>query len=451
MEQYSQENCQAQKKAFEDIMLSIELIRRCQTLEEYYYMQQNLEEHIDCVDEAAENAKQRKVEKERVFYHRLGHQYRTLGDAIAWQVYAFKALPIYVLGRNQFPGYRTRFKRKGLDEEKTHIKALWEAHGAFALHHDCTNCLRIGDLSIFYPDRLNIPEIEEIKVIGRETGSDQKRRMRIASELATHHFSVQDKLYDLLHLSYTSSPIKELGQTNLGLLLLALRQAKEKGVGFAANTYLAITVLDTKSLDTEYHEQVFQEWNETMNKMLFPDIWPVYCTDELRKDSWERSSHPNIGVPYTVYPLSSDYVAAIITGAVRIHYRLNTNAITEALRSAGFKAECLLGERRRIGEQSPRKAKAPYFQVQRQGIPITIGDLPIHQILFEGLREEDFVKNVVSWFDEEIWNKFQTLENASHRRPLQMFATYTDMEGIWASSRNYLLPINFQTDKEEAE
>ena len=149
MTQYSQVLYQAQRKAFEDIMLLIELVRRCWAPEDYYYVQQQLEDHIDCIDEAAENAKQQKAEQECKFYHRLGHQYRTVGDAIAWQVYAFQALPIYALGRNQFPGYRTRFKRKGLDEEKARIKTLWETYGAFALHHDCTNCLRIADLLLF--------------------------------------------------------------------------------------------------------------------------------------------------------------------------------------------------------------------------------------------------------------------------------------------------------------
>src|SRR5205807_2093522 len=143
-------------------------------------------------------------------------------------------------------------------------------------------------------------------------------------------------LYDLLHRSHASSPIKEIEQTNLRLLLQALLQAKEEGLGFAANTYLAVIVMDTRKLDTQGLEQTLQEWKVATNKILFPDIWPSLCSDELSKDSWERMAHPNIGVPYTVYPLPSYYVSAIVTGAIRIHYRLNTDAITDALSDAGF-------------------------------------------------------------------------------------------------------------------
>src|SRR5579863_5088003 len=108
MSQQIQTMYQAQIKAFEDITILTDFIRRCQTPEDYYYVQQQLEEHIDHIDEAAENAKQHRNELERIFYHKLGHQYRVVGDTLTWQAYAFQALPIYALGRNQFPGYRTR-------------------------------------------------------------------------------------------------------------------------------------------------------------------------------------------------------------------------------------------------------------------------------------------------------------------------------------------------------
>ncbi|MHB8600964.1 MAG: hypothetical protein ACYDER_29695, partial [Ktedonobacteraceae bacterium] len=154
-------------------------------------------------------------------------------------------------------------------------------------------------------------------------------------------------------------------------------------------------------------------------------------------------------VGYTIYPFSSDYAAAIVTGLIRIHYRLNTNAITQALQDAGFEAECLLGKWRQLGQQQPRKAKPPYFRVQRKGITMSLGNLPIHQMWFEGLRLEDFIKNLETYFDERVWEKYSMTEQASQRRPFHMFATYTDMEVIWASSRNCLLPIHFPEDEME--
>ena len=66
-------------------------------------------------------------------------------------------------------------------------------------------------------------------------------------------------------------------------------------------------------------------------------------------------------------------------------------------------------------------------------------------MVFEGLQLKDFVESIVSYYDEKIWNKIPASEIDSHRRPLHMVATFTNMERIWASSRNYLMRISYQT------
>lgn len=448
---YTQEMRKTQQKAFEDIILLIEYVRRCQSLEDYYNVQQILEEHIDRIDETAENAHQNKAEIENKFYHRLGHQYRTVGDALAWQLYAFQALPIYALGRNQFPGYRTRFKKSGLEKEREKIDTLWKDQQAFALHHDCTNCLRIGDLSIFYPDRLSLPEVYEVKVDGRETPSGQKKRMRMAEDLASRHFSAEHKDFDILHKLHTHQLLDKIEQTNLGLLWEALSQAKENHIGFSANSYIAVTALDLSRCKADQWREVYSQWNETTTKFLYPDSWPICCTDELFSNSIERMARPNVGVPYTIYPFGSDYAAALVTGMISVHYRLNTDAIACTLRDAGFEAECLLGKWRQSGEGLPRKSKPPYFRVRRGDVSMTLGDLPIHQMWFEGLRLEDFVTSLISYFDEQVWNVVTTTKHIIGKRTLQLFSTYTNMEHIWASSRSCVTPIvckNEQTGEE---
>jgi hypothetical protein len=461
-----------QWKTFEDIVRLIECVRRCWTPEDYYLVQQELEEHIDRVDQAAEDAlvrsrkasgrvrklskglqnnateeisqeeaKQKQADLEEQFYHRLGHQYRAVGDALAWQAYAFQSLPIYALGMNQFPGYRTRDKQKGLEEEKKKIQKYWDEQHAFALHHDCTNCLRIGDLSVFYPHRLNQPELDEVKVAGREISSRQKKRMQMVVDLLTKQQAAHVDGYDLLHRVDTTPTISQVEQTNLGLLRQALLNARENSIGFASNTYLAITVMDPIKRGQQQLKQLDQEWQQEMDRMLFPDIWPTYCTDCLMSDSWQRIARPNSGVPYTIYPLPSDYVAALITGLVRVHYRLNTDAVAQSLREAGFEADCLLGNWRRLGMPLPKKPKAPFFRVQRNGVSITIGDLPIQQIWFEGLRLEDFVDTISRYFDELPQIDSSASTGLAPTRPVRMLATYTNMEAIWYSSRSYLLPI----------
>ncbi|HEY6411213.1 MAG TPA: hypothetical protein VIY29_27455, partial [Ktedonobacteraceae bacterium] len=128
--------------AFERISVLIDEVRRCWSDEDYRIVQQHLGEHIEQVDPAVEaaNVSRARAEKqlerlrrqnippeteafaqasvnqaelERELYLRLGRQYRTVGDALAWQFYGFRALPIYALGMNMSPGIISHSKQAG--------------------------------------------------------------------------------------------------------------------------------------------------------------------------------------------------------------------------------------------------------------------------------------------------------------------------------------------------
>ncbi len=66
-----------------------------------------------------------------------------MGDAVAWQFYGCRALPIYVLGVNMCPGILFPSKRTGVDAEEEAVEGLWSEKGAFALRHGYTKCLRV--------------------------------------------------------------------------------------------------------------------------------------------------------------------------------------------------------------------------------------------------------------------------------------------------------------------
>jgi hypothetical protein len=147
-----------QLKAFENIGVLIEEVRQCWTDEDYRTAQQHLGKHIEYVDatvgsanvsraraekqlrrfrkknvppEAGEvvqvQADLNQAEFERDLYLRLGRQYRTIGDALAWQFYGFKALPIYALGMNTSPGIMSSSKEAGSAAEVEAIEKLGTA------------------------------------------------------------------------------------------------------------------------------------------------------------------------------------------------------------------------------------------------------------------------------------------------------------------------------------
>ena len=160
---------------------------------------------------------------EREMWERIGRQYRSIGDAMAWRAFGFNRRIILALCRNEPPGVMAG--KAGLSAELERVEAAWES-GSFAILHDLTNCLRIGDVTVFGQD--GPPVTEEIKLSPKRRDSAQLRRIQEARE-AVWNGSVlpgddpREKLYDL------AIPFK----TRLDLLRGATERAAAEGIAAA--------------------------------------------------------------------------------------------------------------------------------------------------------------------------------------------------------------------------
>ena len=460
-----------QIKAFENIETLIEEVRRCREPIQYRTVQQHLGEYIEHADNTAEEASsrlkliethlrrlpynknvidrqsaQKKLEQdkeqadlERERYRRLGRQYRSIGDAMAWQLYGFRALPIYALGLNASPGPISQSKKRGADAEAKKVDELWDEYQAFALRHDYTNLLRVWDLSIFYPDDINLAYIMEVKAEDGEVEPKQKKIGQIVSDLVGKNEFIRPDGELFVHRKLVSHASDGAIKTNMSLLWQALIQSKKEAIGHAANSYLSVTVGDLTNSAKLPDDQLVRTWKEKTEEILFPHTWPIYCIDELRSDSKFRLSKPSFGAPYTIFPIASDYAAAIVTGFIKIHYRLNTNAITRSLRDAGLEAKCFLGDYRNPGGQLLDSKRSAYFQVQRGAITLNIHALPVEQLLFEGLPLEDLVASVISQCEAEEKQREKSPNYGKQNvRRFHSMSTYTSMEAVWATSLAYI-------------
>jgi hypothetical protein len=118
-------------------------------------------------------------EIERDVNERLGPQHRCVGDALAWRVFGFQRKEIVALSQNAPPGPIAG--KSGLQAE-LHAVAEARAEGKFALLHDLTNCLRIGDITVFSADGTTWNTIE-VKSNPNRTASKQRRDQRMSSSL----------------------------------------------------------------------------------------------------------------------------------------------------------------------------------------------------------------------------------------------------------------------------
>ena len=81
---------------------------------------------------------------------RAARQFRCVGDALAWRVFGFERRNIIALCQNDPPGVSAG--KAGAPAELDAVEQAYRQDGQFAILHDMTNCLRIGDLTIFGND-----------------------------------------------------------------------------------------------------------------------------------------------------------------------------------------------------------------------------------------------------------------------------------------------------------
>jgi hypothetical protein len=109
---------------------------------------------------------------------RLARQYRCIGDALAWRVFGFQRKHIVALLQNAPPGMMAG--KEGLEAELARVEQAYREDGQFALLHDLTNCLRIGDVTVFGND--GTFQTVEIKSDPGRRSPAQSRRIKAARD-----------------------------------------------------------------------------------------------------------------------------------------------------------------------------------------------------------------------------------------------------------------------------
>jgi len=166
---------------------------------------------------------------------RVARQFRCVGDALAWRMFGFDRRHIIALCQNEPPGVMAG--KAGLTAELQRVEQAWREDGQFAILHDLTNCLRIGDVTVFADD--GSPETIEIKSDQERRSPAQRRRIRAAREALANGAPLPGKdrrarLYDL-DVQF---------RTHLDLLAIGTDRAARDGI-FAARVPGARTLIVT--------------------------------------------------------------------------------------------------------------------------------------------------------------------------------------------------------------
>lgn len=277
----------------------------------------------------------RSWELEAFVYERLARQYRTVGDGLAWRRFGYDRRLILTLSRNDSAG--PMYGKDGLPYELGRIEELWSGPGHFALHHDLTNCLRMGDLSEFTADGGVL--FREIK---SKPHTDRKQLERLeqavsaimeGAELPGDRGGAR-----LVHL-------QEPYITNMSQLSDLLGLAKRNGChGMKLShgrSLMATSVVKTfERWGADYAEgnRVRQSvWQQAVKRAGISD-----AMHHVRGNSSDTASRSPIQPPWSIYPFTVEDCAALTCDLLTFETVMSVEALAAELHSVGVHTEILL-------------------------------------------------------------------------------------------------------------
>jgi len=267
---------------------------------------------------------------ERDVCERVSRQLRCVGDALAWKAFDYQRNFILVLSRNESAGPLAG--KDGLVAEREFLTTMWRDGGQFAVMHDLTSCLRIGDASVFTPDGVRL---EEVKTnVKRRTAAQERRRLAAAEALRSGAPMPGGVGQVLVRIDV---PYK----THLGTLREVLDLAWERGMQH-------VKISGGRALVAGNLFSAPQRWSADEFARRFRAALEstkrragVVEPDQITLKSVDQVGRSPVTPPWAIYPFSPQMCASLIADAVFFYVSMSSTQILNALANRGIAGQWL--------------------------------------------------------------------------------------------------------------
>ena len=276
-------------------------------------------------------------------YERIWRQLKSIADALAWKVFGYQRNIIVALSRADAPG--PMYGKTGLAAELEFIETAWRENGEFVLHHDLTNVIRVGDVTVLGQNgwawlreiktnqRYRVPAQERLLADTSQVLADEAGEL--PSGLVPVRTTVDFRtdlaaLREVLGLAHTRSGIAG-GVVSPGRAVVAASQFT------AAGTYTA----------EEFSTRFSAELARIRRRIGADD--PGHTLTLL---SIDRAGRTLVRPPWAIYPIGAEVAASLIADGMFFAVCMNPDKIIESLAKAGVEASWL---QRLDGTEDPTK------------------------------------------------------------------------------------------------
>jgi hypothetical protein len=350
---------------------------------------------------------------------RLGRQYRCIGDALAWRVFGFQRKYILALSRNDPPGSMAR--KAGLAKEQETVEQAWQ-DGRFALMHDLTNCLRIGDITVFTDDG---PKIIEVKTDPARQNAAQERRIK-AAELALQGAGplpgpdIRERLYDL------DIPLK----THLDVLDDGTGRAAREGI-FAAKLPGARALLVTDIFGCNAQGWTEDQYNDRLKRkhdgaLRRAGIGPQGREDNIHATNLDLVARDPRRVPLAAYPLHPMACARLISDLAVFTVETSGPALADALCRAGLDAEWVRPPG--LGDLAPGEVVIEIHRKTSRRLP---GDMTLELSRTLQMRRSELDRYLIELLELPTWIEGIRYLLADYRIEGKPWPHYRDEDCVW--------------------
>ena len=337
---------------------------------------------------------------------RIVRQLRSVGDALAWRLFNFDRRFFLVLSQNAPVG--PMVNKSGLEYELGEVVAIWKHEKRFALLHDLTNTLRIGDITKFSSEG---PQLIEVKKGRSGPSPDQRRRMQRAIDVINGgRLPMDEEMSRELWVSSVQF------KTRLNRLSEAIALADRDGLSSTrVSDQWVVSCLSLGSARLpDWADDAIARWNALKTRTFAKARMGDSRHHLTGKGAVDRVGHSGALAPLGIYPFEPDRCARLICDYLSFETVLTWERLASSFATSGFETICPLEER----HDSDVPDEAPILIVTRGEGGLTIPGSGMHQILFEFLDPQAYAGAM-----RELFGQID--------RPLRFLFTFSNERAVW--------------------
>ncbi|ACU53985.1 hypothetical protein Afer_1049 [Acidimicrobium ferrooxidans DSM 10331] len=338
----------------------IRRLRQCRTFDQYDDVQRELFQHLHCREQHRSDCRRCAARLQRgrslpallpqlplgvdpldpetwriedLVFDRVCRQLRAVGDALAWRASGYDRRYVIALSSNASPGVMAG--KTGLPAELGAATEL-RKRGSFALLHDLTNCLRIGDITEFKSDGSKL--LYEIKSSPTAKKGPQRRRMEAAVEAVMTGGELPGRPGQRI-----VSPTQRCG-THIRAFVTGIDEAVRRGIAGAAisdaralTAFSFPTLAQTRSNDSA--RQLLDDFHaERQSAIERAGIANVLHHVTVASATRNHDFVPSV-MPFALFPLPPIQAALLICDYIGFSITVAPERIADHFERLGFTAD----------------------------------------------------------------------------------------------------------------